>query len=61
VESRLPLAPEQPYAFHRNLADHLHRGEPLAVTPESVRPVVAVLEAASRSAAEGGRVVALDR
>ena len=28
-ETRLPPAPEQPFAFHRNLADHLHLGEPL--------------------------------
>ena len=38
-----------PFAFHRNLADHLHLGEPLAVTPASVRRVIAVLEAAQRS------------
>jgi predicted dehydrogenase len=48
-ETRLPPAVEQPFAFHRNLADHLHLGEPLAVTPASVRRVIAVLEAAHRS------------
>src|SRR4029453_13709023 len=41
-ETRLPPAVEQPFAFHRNLADHLHLGEPLAVTPASVRRVIAV-------------------
>jgi predicted dehydrogenase len=56
-ETSLPLEPEVPFAFHRNLADHLHLGEPLAVEPQSVREVVAVLEAASRSAAEGGQPV----
>lgn len=56
-ETSLPLAPDVPFAFHRNLADHLHLGEPLAVEPQSVREVVAVLEAATRSAAEGGRPV----
>ncbi len=58
-ETRLPPAPEQPFAFHRNLADHLHMGEPLAVTPASVRRVIAVLEAARRSSDEGGIAVAV--
>jgi len=59
-ETRLPLAREQPFAFHRNLADHLHLGEPLAVTPASVRRVIAVLEAAQRSCEMAGRAVALE-
>jgi predicted dehydrogenase len=59
-ETRLPLAAEQPFAFHRNLADHLHLGEPLAVTPASVRRVIAVLEAAQRSSTEGGAPVVLE-
>jgi len=57
VECHLPPAPEQRFAFHRNLADHLHLGEPLAVTPESVRRVVAVLEAATVSVQRGGGAV----
>lgn len=57
TETRLPAAPGRPFAFHRNLADHLHLGEPLAVTPESIRAVVSVLEASQRSSDEGGRVV----
>jgi len=60
TETRLPPAPEQVFAFHRNLADHLHLGEPLAVTPASVRQVVAVLEAAQRSSEAGGRIVVLE-
>jgi predicted dehydrogenase len=59
-ETRLPPAIDQPYAFHRNLADHLHLGEPLAVTPASVRQVIAVLEAAQRSSTRGGAAVVLD-
>jgi predicted dehydrogenase len=59
-ETRLPPAPEQPFAFHRNLADHLHLGEPLAVTPASVRQVIAVLEAARRSSDQGGAMVMID-
>jgi predicted dehydrogenase len=60
TSTSLPVAPEQRFAFHRNLADHLHLGEPLAVTAASVRSVVAVLEASQRSSDEGGRVIELD-
>jgi predicted dehydrogenase len=60
TETRLPPLPQRRYGFHRNLADHLLRGELLAVTPESVRPVIAVIEAAGRSAAAGGDPVRLD-
>jgi len=56
-ETRLPSAAEQPFAFHRNLADHLHLGEPLAVTPASVRRVIAVLEAAQHSSTRDGAPV----
>lgn len=59
VETRLPVAPEQRFAFHRNLADHLELGEPLAVTPGSGRRVIAVLEAAQRSSDDGGIAVPL--
>ena len=59
VESRLPAAPAQPFAFHRNLADHLLLGEPLAVSVDSVRPVIAVLEASQRSSDAAGRAVPL--
>ena len=59
TESAVPPAPEMPFAFHRNLADHLLLGEPLAVEPQSAREMVAVLEAATRSAAEGGQPVDL--
>jgi len=58
-ESVVPLAPEMPFAFHRNLADHLLLGEPLAVVTQSAREVIAVLEAATRSASEGGQPVGL--
>jgi predicted dehydrogenase len=59
-ETRLPAAPEQPFAFHRNLADHLHLGEPLAVTPASVRRVITVLEAAQRSSEMQGATVTIE-
>ncbi len=57
VESRVGPAPHPGWAFHRNLADHLLLGEPLAIDPARSRDVVAVLEAAHRSGAEGATVV----
>jgi predicted dehydrogenase len=53
-ETRLPLAAPAAFPFHRNLADHLALGEPLAVTPEAIRRVVVLLEIAHRSAQRGG-------
>lgn len=52
----LPTPPAQ--AFHRNLADHLLLGLPLAVTPCSSRRNIAVMEAATRSAAQNGAWIA---
>ena len=54
----LPAMPT--YPFHRNLANHLHCGEPLAVLPQEARRNIAVMEAAKRSAERGGEVIALD-
>jgi hypothetical protein len=53
-ETHLPVAAPEAFAFHRNLADHLALGEPLAVTPEAIRRVVVLLEIAHRSAQRGG-------
>ena len=50
-------APSPGWGFHRNLADHLLLGEPLAVRPEESRDVVAVLEAGHRSGANGGELI----
>jgi predicted dehydrogenase len=57
----LALPPYLDAPFHRNLADHLLTGEPLAITPVQARRTTAVLEAASRSALEGGHFVAWRR
>ena len=46
--------------FYRNLADHLLLGEPLAVPPEEARRNIAVMEAAARSIAEGGKPIRVD-
>ena len=58
-ETRLSLAAAQPFAFHRNLADHLTLGEPLAVTADSIRQLVILLEAAHRSSEQGGAAVSV--
>jgi len=59
-EQRLTLPPSPSYAFHRNLANHLHNSEPLAVPPEEARRNIAVMEAAKRSAARGGELLKLN-
>lgn len=51
-ELALPTPPL--HAFHRNLADHLLLGLPLAVRPDSSRRNIAIMEAATRSAKAGG-------
>ena len=50
-----PAGPE--YPFHRELADRLLLGLPMTVTGEQSRRVLSVMEAASASAADGGRPV----
>jgi len=58
-ESTVVPAPHPGWGFHRNLADHLLFGEPLAVRPEQSRDVVTVLEAGHRSGANGGELIDL--
>ncbi len=54
------MLPEVPfYPFHRNLANHLHCGEALAVPPEESRRNIIVMEAAKRSAELGGETIAV--
>lgn len=53
VEQNLPLMAKERFPFHENLTDHLLLGEPLLVPPEHSARVVAVLEAAKRSADSG--------
>jgi len=40
-------------SYYENVADHLLSGEPLIVTPEAARRVIAVIEAAQKSADSG--------
>lgn len=56
VEQRLTPPPRRLYPFHSNLADHLLLDEPLTVPVEETARVVAVLEAAVRSAKNGGTI-----
>jgi scyllo-inositol 2-dehydrogenase (NADP+) len=58
-EQRLMLPPMPLHAFHRNLANHLHNGEQLAVAPEEARRNIAVMEAAKRSVERGGETIML--
>lgn len=59
-EELLVLSPRDDNGFYRNLADHLAWSEPLAVTPEQARRTVAVMEAATRSIANGGVQLEVD-
>jgi scyllo-inositol 2-dehydrogenase (NADP+) len=57
--TELALRPRAAHGFYRNLADHLLLGEPLAVPAAEARRNVAIMEAAARSATDGGRPVEL--
>jgi hypothetical protein len=52
----VPPAPAEP--FHRQLADQLLSAEPMEVTPAGSRRNIAVMQAATASARDGGRPVA---
>jgi predicted dehydrogenase len=56
----LALPERRHFVFHRNLADHLLTGEPIEAPLQDSVKVVAILEAAARSAAKGGSVERLD-
>ena len=60
VAQKLALPKREHYLFHRNLADHLLTGEPIAAPLEDSVRVVDILEAASRSAVKGGTLEVLD-
>jgi len=53
LDSQIPYMKSDWHAYYRNIADHLLLGEPLAVTPESARRVIAVIETAERSSRAG--------
>ncbi|MGD8370860.1 MAG: Gfo/Idh/MocA family oxidoreductase [Syntrophobacterales bacterium] len=60
VAQKLALPKREHYLFHRNLADHLLTGEPIVAPLEDSVKVVAILEAAARSASNGGTPEVLD-
>jgi predicted dehydrogenase len=60
VMQKLALRDRKHYLFHQNIADHLLTGEPIVAPLKDSVQVVAVLEAAARSAANGGSTEVLD-
>jgi predicted dehydrogenase len=52
--TRLAAPAAEPYAFHRELSERLHLGLPMTVTGAQSRRVLSVMEAARRSAEQGG-------
>jgi predicted dehydrogenase len=60
VTQKLAVPERKHYLFHQNIADHLLTGEPIVAPPEDSVRVVAILEAAARSAANGGSLEVLD-
>ena len=60
VAQKLALPKREHYLFHWNLADHLLTGEPIVASLDDSVRVVEILEAAARSAANGGTLEVLD-
>jgi predicted dehydrogenase len=60
VAQKLAVPERQHFGFHRNIADHLLSGEPITAPLADSVQVVAILEAAARSAATGGTPEVLD-
>jgi hypothetical protein len=60
ITQKLAVPKRRHYLFHQNLADHLIFGEPIVAPLEHSVQVVAILEAAARSAANGGTMEVLD-
>jgi predicted dehydrogenase len=59
-EELIQLSARDDHGFYRNLADHLAWDEPLAVTANEARRTVAVMEAATKSIAQGGAQLEVD-
>jgi predicted dehydrogenase len=60
VAQKLALPERQHHVLYRNLADHLLTGEPIEAPLDQSVLVVAILEAAARSAARGSSVESLN-
>lgn len=60
VAQKIAVPKRRHYLFHQNIADHLLTGEPIVAPLAHSVQVVAILEAAARSAARGGAMEVLD-
>ncbi len=60
VTQKLAVPERKHYLFHQNIADHLLTGEPIVAPLEHSVRVVAILEAAAKSVANGGTLEVLD-
>ncbi len=60
AEQKIVLPERKDYGFHKNLADHLLAGEPLAASLKDSVKVVSILETAARSAEKGGAMERFD-
>ena len=60
VAQKLAVPERKHYLFHQNIADHLLTGEPIVAPLEHSVRVVAILETAAKSAANGGTMEGLD-
>ncbi len=57
METKVEFERDDWDAYYKNIADHLLRGKPLVITPESAARVIGVLHAANISAATGCKPV----
>jgi predicted dehydrogenase/type 1 glutamine amidotransferase len=60
LESEVAYQESDWHAYYRDVADHLYFGEPLSVTPESARRVIALIETAEKSS-KAGRALPVPR
>lgn len=53
AEMEVKYKPSAWQKYYQNISEHLHNGAPLAVTPESARRVIAIIETAEKSSKSG--------
>jgi len=59
AEMKLPYRRQAEWnQYYVNIADHLLKGKPLAVTPESARRVIGIMDLAEQSYKAGGKIMA---
>ena len=58
AEMKLPYRRQGEWnRYYQNIADHLLKGAPLAVTPESARRVIGIMDLAEQSWRAGGKIM----